>query len=326
MDKFIYHFKNFAELTRMYSINMAIASCLIIFSYAYYSEKFSFLNFFLLTFALCLIQMGANLFDCYIDVKKQLKEGKTFENMVFSTERKARLIRNKTFSIKQVEIILCIIFSIALLIGLYFTIFSGWRVLIFAFLGAILTLFYPISSRYNLAEVVVGLIFGPLSIMGGYFALTQDFNSNLFVLSFAIFFTTVILLHTHNIMDWEFDIKEGKNTLAILTGSKKNAILALKLMIILSYAIVLYGVLFLYFNPKTLAVFLTLPIATKLLRSIREYVEIKDVEFKPRWYWGFFENWETIKAQKLDFFMFRFYLARNFSFFFAIFATIGAMV
>ena len=72
-----------------------------------------------------------------------------------------------------------------------------------------------------------------------------------------------------------------------------------------------------------LYVFLTLPIATKLLESIKDYINIKDVEFKPRWYWGMFENWENIKKQNIAFYMFRFYLARNFSFFFALFASIG---
>lgn len=326
MDNFIKSFNNFSELTRMYTLNMTLASCFVIFSYAYYSYNFSFFNFILLTIALCLVQMGANLFDCYIDVKKQLQQGKTLENMVFSTERKARLIRNGIYSLKQVEIILAIIFSIALSIGIYFAYISNWKVLIFAFFGAILTLFYPISSKYYLAEATVGLIFGPLMIMGGYFALTNDFNFNLLLLSFAIFFTTIILLHTHNIMDWEFDIKENKNTFAILTKTKQNAIMTLKWMIILSYSIIFIGVITLNFNPKMLAVFLTLPIAVKLLKSINEYVEIKDVSFNPRWYWGMFENWEKIKKLNLDYFMFRFYLARNFSFFFALFASIGAMI
>ena len=326
MDKIILNLKNFAELTRAYALSITFASCLIIFSYAYYSEKFSFLNFILLTFALCLVHLGANLFDCYIDVKMQLKEGKTFENMVFANKDKARLIRNNTFSFKQVEIILGIMFSVAILIGIYFAHFSDWKVLIFAFFGGILTLFYPISPKYHLSEIIIGLIYGPLMIMGGYYALVQDFNINLLVVSCAIFFATLVLLHTHNIMDWEFDINNNKNTLAILTGSKYNAIVALKWMIAMAYIIITIGVLFLYFNPKMLSVYLTLPIATKLIRSIKEYVEIKDVEFKPRWYWGFFENWEIIKEQKLDFYMFRFYLARNFSLFFAIFATIGAMV
>ena len=319
-------FKNLMELVRFYSLNMVLASCFIVFSFAYYSERFSFLNFALLIIALCCVQMGANLFDCYIDVKSKLKEGFTFENMIFSNDRKARLIRNGTFSLKQVEIILAILFIVASSIGFYFAYVSDWKVLLFALLGGLLTLFYPISSKYGVSDLIVGLIFGPLCIVGGYWALCADFNLNLFLISWAIFFTTIILLHTHNIMDWEFDIKENKKTLAILSGSKENAIKALHLMIILSYAIVVLGVIFQFFNPKTLYVFLTLPIATKLLESMKDYINIKDVEFKPRWYWGTFENWNEIKERKLDYFMFRFYLARNFSFYFALFATIGAML
>lgn len=326
MDKLLLKCKDFMELTRCYSLNMTLASCFIIFSYAYYSEKFSILNFILLTLALCFVQMGANLFDCYIDVRTKLKQGYNYENMQFSTERKARLIRNGAFSLKQVEIILYILFISAILIGIYFAFVTDWKVLLFALAGGILTLLYPISSKYYLAEMVVGIIFGPLMVMGGYYALTSEFNSNLFLLSFALFFTTIILLHAHNIMDWEFDIQNNKNTFAIFLKSKKKAITAMKWMMILSYYIVVYGVLMGYFNPYMLFVFLTLPIATELNQSMKDYINIKDVKFEPRWYWGMFENWKEIKERKLDFFMFRFYLARNFSFFFALFAAIGAML
>ena len=325
MGKILTKIKNFMELTRFYSLNMTLASCFIIFAYANYSEKFTLINFLLLTIALCCVQLGANLFDCYIDVKAQLRKGIQYENMQFSTDRKARLIRNGTYSLKQVEIILAALFSCATLIGLYFSYVSDWKVLLFALAGGLLTLSYPISSKYYMAEVIVGLVFGPLMVMGGYYALTNDFNSNLFLLSFALCFTTIILLHTHNIMDWEFDTKEGKNTLAILTKSKPNAIKALLFMIIISYAIIIYGVVTLDFNPKMLYVLLTLPIATKLMESIKDYVNIKDVKFEPKWYYGPFENWKQIQELHLDYFMYRFYLARNFSFFFALFASIGAM-
>lgn len=316
----------FIELTRAYSLAMTLASCLIIFSYAYYSEKFSWLNFALLVVAISVIHLGANLFDCYTDVKNKLKEGYTLENMFFSNPQKARLIKNSTYSLHKVRYIIFNLFLIGILLGIYFTYISGWQILLFALIGGILCLFYPISSKYYLSEIILGLIFGPLTITGGYFALTSDFNPNLFLLSWAIFFTTIILAHTHNIMDWEFDINNNKNTLAILTRNKQNAIYALKMMIIAAYAIVIIGVLALNFNPKMLYVLLTLPIAVKLLESIKDYVNIKDIEFKPRWYWGLFENWKEIKEQKMDFYMFRFYLARNFSFLFALFAAIGAMI
>ena len=317
---------NFLQLTRAYSLSVTIASCLVILSYAHYSENFSWFNFIVMTIALCSIHLGANLFDDYIDVKTKLKKGIALKDIYFNSfTPKAKLITQEIYSLNQVKTILMTLFGIGLLSGLYFTLITGWQVLIFALIGGILTLFYPISSRYYLAEITIGLIYGPLIIMGGYFGLSGEFNSDLLLFSFAIFFSTLVLLHTHNIMDWEFDIKENKNTLAILCKTKENAIKALKYMIVLSYAIIVLGVLNLNFNPDMLYVFLTLPIATKLLESIKDYINIKDVKFEPRWYWGFFENWKEIKSEKIDFFMFRFYLARNFSLFFAIFASIGVV-
>ena len=325
MDNLLLNLKNFMELTRFYSLNMTLGACFIIFSYAFYSEKFSIINFLLLIVALSFVHLGANLFDCYIDVKTKLNQGYNFENMHFSLEKKARLIRNGTYSLNQVKLILTLLFGSALLIGFYFAYTTDWKVLLFALIGALLTLFYPISSKYYMSEIIVGLIFGPLMIMGGYFALCGEFNSNLLLLSMAIFFSTLVLLHTHNIMDWEFDINENKNTLAILCKTKEKAIEILKYMIIFAYLIIVIGVLNLNFNPDMLYVFLTLPIATKLLESIKDYINIKDIKFEPKWYYGFFENWNEIKSQKIDFFMFRFYLARNFALFFALFASIGVV-
>ena len=319
--------KTFIELTRAYSLLVTFASFFVILSYAYYSEKFSLFNSIILLIALAAAHLGANLYDDYIDVKQKLKQGIELENIHFdSFLQKARLITTKQVSLKKVELIIASLFGVAALSGIYFAFVSGFQVLLFALIGGILILFYPVSSKYYLSETIIGMIWGPLTIMGGYFALCGGYEPNLFFMSFAIFFSTLILLHTHNIMDWEFDIKERKNTLAILTKTKPNAIKALFWMIFASYFIVFLGVITLKFNPNVLYCFLTLPIATKLLESIKDYINIKDVKFEPRWYWGMFENWEAIKSEKIDFFMFRFYLARNFSFFFALFVSIGAMI
>ena len=318
--------KNYIELTRAYALGVTFGSCLIIWAFAHYSQNYSITNFILVIVGLSCVHMGANLYDDYIDIKLKLKEGLSLENITFDGfVPKARLIRNGTFSLQQAESVMRTLFINALVIGLYFVYFSGWQILLFMLAGGILTLFYPISPKYGLSEIFIGLIYGPLMIMGGYFALTKSYDLNLLLLSFAVFFSTLVLLHADNIMDWEFDLKNGKKTICILSGSKKAAINVLKLIIFASYAVVVAGVILKMLNPFTLYVFLTLPIATKLIKSINEYVEIKDVEFKPRWYWGMFENWDDIQKNNIAFYMFRFYLARNYVFWFAFFAALGTI-
>ncbi len=317
--------KNLFELTRAYALGETFASCFIILAYSHFSNKFSIFNFIILTVALCCVHLGANLFDDYLDIKMKLKDGTPLKDIVFNSfiPTKARLIINETFSLRQTEMIILLLFFIPLCIGFYFTYISGFKILIYMLLGGTLALFYPIAPRYYLGEIVIGLIYGPLMITGGHYALTGEFSYNLLFISISIFFTTVTLLHTDNLMDWEFDIKEKRNTLCVLSGSKEKSLKLLKYIIIASYFIIVSGVLLKEFNPKMLYVFLTLPIATKLLESMKDYINIKDVKFKPRWYWGFFENWKQIEELNIAFYMFRFYLARNFSFFFAVFAAIG---
>ncbi len=317
--------KNFIELTRGYTLPMTFASLLIILSYANYSLYFTFFDFALLSLALCSVHLGTNLFDDYIDIKSQIKNGVQLQNIIFSTPRKARLILDGTFSLQYVEKTLIILFTFAVLAGVYFIYKQGFVIVIYMLLGGLSSIFYPKSSKYYLAEIIVGLVFGPLMITGGYYALTGQYGGDLLLLSWTIFLTTIVLLHTHNIMDWEFDVKENRRTLALLCKTKQRAIDAQLFIIILAYTIIVLGIINLNFNPHMTYVFLTLPIVVKLQNSIKDYINIKDVEFIPRWYYGPFENWDGIKRNKLDFFMYRFYLARNFAFFFAVFASIGAV-
>lgn len=318
---------NFVELTRAYALPVTLASCIVIWAFSHFYIDFSYFNFVLLVFALCCVHLGANLFDDYVDVKSKLKTVNSLSEISFERfTLKADLILKEVFSFKEVEIVISSLFLFAILIGIYFAFTVTPYVLIFALLGAIFALFYPISSKYYLGEIVIGMIYGPLMINGGYLAMTGELNSNVAYVSFAIFFAVVVLLHTDNLMDWEFDVKENKKTLCILSGNKTKAILNLKIIIACAYLIICFGVLNGSLNPNSLYVFLTLPIATKLTESLKDYINIKDVEFIPRWYYGPFENWKKIKENKIDFFMYRMYLGRNFALFFAIFLAVGTIV
>ena len=331
MSLFTKVLRNFGELTRAYALPVTFASCILVWAFAhnYYGNdiQFTYLNFILLLIAMCCVHLGANLFDDYIDVKHKLKSAGSLENISFERYTlKANLILNRTFSLKEVLMVVSILFIIPTIIGIYFAVTVSPYVLIYAVLGGVLAIFYPIASRFYLGEIVIGSIYGPLMINGGYLAMTGTFNYNLFLCSLAVFFTTIVLLHTDNIMDWEHDIKEGKRTLCLLLGSKEKAIKWLRYIIVISYAIILLAVLLDCLNKNSLYVFLTLPIAVKLPKSLVDYINIRDVEFKPRWYYGPFENWKKIQEAKIDFFMYRMYLGRNYLFFFALFLAIGTVV
>lgn len=321
----------FIELTRGYSLLTSAApwfvaaACASVSSHFYSDVKIKLLTTFLSFIAVICIHLGANLFDDYIDVKKKLKEGIPLNEIKFDNKvhNKALLITNGTYSFKDIHIMLCILFGAGLLIGAYFTFLYGWIIPLYALITGILCLIYPVSSKFYLSEIIIGLIFGPLLITGTYTALTGLYLHKLFIMSIAIGLMIIVLSETHSLMDFDFDKKTGKNTLCLLAGSKKGALILIAAEILIAYLIIIYLAVTKQFSYWILAsIVLTLPLSVKLIISLNDYNNMKDVKFIPKWYLGAMENWEKIKEEHLEYFMYRFYTARNLGFIFCVILAI----
>ncbi|HIT55974.1 TPA: prenyltransferase [Candidatus Galligastranaerophilus intestinigallinarum] len=312
--------KNLKELLRTYSLPMSVAPFILAlccsiktpFVFGILDNSF-FLNAILLLIGIILIHLTGNLFDDYLDVKSALDAGIPLNEINFKNKKKARLILNKTYSLKTVEIILISMLISAFIIGLYFISQRGFTILSYMIIAVILCSFYPISSKYGLSEIVIGAIFGPLLINASYFALTGQFDPKVFVFSIASGIMTSVLLITHSLMDYEYDVETGKKTLPVLLNNKNLTINFISFLILISYFLLTltsyrYGVSRLIFIIPILC---TIPVGYKLIMSLYDYIEIKNVQFIPKWYYGFMENFEEIKKEGFAYFMFRFYLARN---------------
>ncbi len=312
--------KNLKELLRTYSLPMSVAPFLLAlccsvktpFAFGILDSTF-FINAILLLIGIILIHLAGNLFDDYLDVKSALDAGFSLNDINFRNKKKARLILNKTYSIKAVEKILIIMLILAFIIGLYFISQRGFTILSYMIIAVILCSFYPISSRYGLSEIVIGAIFGPLLINASYFVLTGQFDPKVFNFSLSSGIITSILLIAHSLMDYEYDVEYGKNTIPVILKNKNLTINFISFLILISYFILAltsykYGMSKLIF---IIPILLTIPVAVKLVLSLYDYIEIKNVQFVPKWYYGVMENFEEIKKAGFAYFMYRFYLARN---------------
>lgn len=317
----------FIELTRGYTLLTSAAPWFVAAAAAsvsahFYSDiKIKLFTTFLSFIAIMCVHLAINLFDDYIDVKKKLKEGISLDKIKFEDKvrNKAGLIINGTYSMKKVKIILSILLGIGIISGVYFTFLYGWIIPFYAVVSGILCLLYPISSRFYLSETIVGTIFGPLLIMGTYTALTGLYLHKLFIMSIAVGLMIVVLLSAHNIMDYDYDKKAGKRTLSTLTGSKKGALILLAAEILIAYLIIIYLTLTKQFPYWILlSIVLTAPLSAKLIISLNDYNNMKDLKFIPKWYLGPMENWDIIQKAGIEYFMYRFYIARNLGFIFCI--------
>lgn len=309
---------NFKELTRSYSLPVTITPFLIAFACALktpFIVDSSFIgNSILILIAIILVHLSSNLFDDYIDVKKELEKGVELSSINFRNKQKARLILNKTFSFKSVEKILFVMMSLAFIIGLYFVSIRGYLIFSYMILTVILSSIYPYSAKFGLSEIIIGTIFGPLLINGTYFALSGQFDSQVFIFSIASAIITTILLIVHSLMDYEFDVEVGKKSIPVMLKNKNLTINFISIMILISYGLLVF-VCLKYQASKLILIpiLFTLPIAIKLISSLYDYIQIKNVSFIPKWFYGPMENWDIILKNNFAYFMFRFYLARNLS-------------
>lgn len=320
----------FIELTRGYSLLTSMAPWFIAAAYAsvsphYYSDLPTKLFTTLLSFiAIISIHLGTNLLDDYIDVKKQLDKGIPLNEVSFEkAKNKARLIKNKTYSLKKVRLILGILFGIGILSGIYFTALYGWIIPAIAITTGILCLIYPVSARFCAGEIIIGTVFGPLLMMGTYIALTGISTGGnaqrLFILSIATGLMIIVLLGAHSLMDYDYDKKNNKHTLCTLIGTKKRALILIGAEILIAYLIVAYlAALGKFSYWILLSIILTAPLSAKLLISLNDYNNVKDVKFIPKWYLGPMENWDIVQKEGYEYFMYRFFIARNIGFFFCV--------
>lgn len=316
--------KKFYILTRGYTLLMSVVPFATVFLlYLIWQQGFTF--FAILKGLICLIgivavHMFANLFDDYIDIKNKLKENIPLSEINFKSKRKARLILNGDFSTDDVEKILIALVGISAAVGIFFIMTSGIPVISYIILGGLLTAFYPFSSKFGLSETVIALIFGPLLMNGAFYALTSTNSSLIFSLSIAFGLMISILSITHSVMDYEYDKETGKKTIPVMLG-KEGAIALIEGLIIISHITSLTA--FFKISPM-FGIISVIPlgfsayISSKLIFSLIDYINIKDVEFAPKWYLGPMENWEEIKNNNFEYYMYRFYLARNLTMFFGI--------
>ena len=160
-------------------------------------------------------------------------------------------------------------------IGLFLAFRRGWWVLPLGLIGVGTSYFY-VEPRVRLAshglgELLTGLCFGPLVVMGTYYVQAQEFSYGALVAGIPVGFLITNVLFINQFPDREADRAVGKNHWVVRLGKKKAA----KVFVVLVsavYASVALGVLMGILPKVSFITFFTIPISLKgVLVTLREY-------------------------------------------------------
>lgn len=264
------------ECTRAYSLPMSIMAWIIPFSYGCFHDGNILYGLLALLGIIC-AHLGANLFDDIIDYKSFLKHKKEDKSLNLK-KGKCRYFLEEKLKFPTAYKICALLFSVALLIGLFFIYVYKLPILIIMTATGLLCLIYPKSGYFAMSEIIIGLVFSPLLFTGVYYVMTSQLSSTLELLSVSFALVAVTLLYTDFFLDYNSDKADKKKTIPILCGNKQNAYYFYLFVIFLIFVNIFLGIHAQVFSAKYSIIFISIFYALKTAHNLQYYIdkEIKD--------------------------------------------------
>lgn len=315
------------KAARFHTMPMSFMSWLVVFCYAVKLGGNIYLGI-LALIGVMSAHLGVNLVDDYFDFKREvgtIKSSEEKKSIKMQKGKCAYLLSGQT-NINTVGLVVLVYFGIAALIGLFLTIICGWKILLIAGAAALLCITYPFLTYFGLSEFAVGMTFGPMLFAGVSYVMLGFIAKNIMLMSVSTGLLTVGLLHTHALMDYDFDVIDKKKTLCTISGSKQNANIILGVMMAIAYINMAVGIYLKIFPKATSLTFLTIPLAVALCYLLDLGIKIPDFIPQRRFWMGPMENWADIEKNNAQSFMLKFYISRNIMMFFTLLLCLGILI
>jgi 1,4-dihydroxy-2-naphthoate octaprenyltransferase len=167
-------------------------------------------------------------------------------------------------------------FLVAVVIGVYFIIVTGWLLLPLLVVAALLILLYtPFILKQRWPEWSPGLGMGTLPVLGAYFIQVSEYTWPLLIAAIPSGILVHNLLFLNEFPDVEADMTANRKTLPITVGKDRSSVIYIVLTLI-TYLWVIGWVAAGIWSPLgmpvyTLLALLTLPFAIKAIRGARGY-------------------------------------------------------
>lgn len=242
--------------TRAAVLVMTLISTILAGLFAARDGDFHFVPWLALAFGLIMAHASNNLLNDHVDYLRGIDQNNYFRTM-YGPQPLSHSLMTK----RQHLLYFGITGLLGLAAGLYLIWYNSFDPVLWILLGfgAFFLLFYTWPLKYiALGELAVLIVWGPLMIGGGYYALTQHWDWNVVWAGsvYALGVTTVIFgKHIDKI---QTDREKNIHTLPVLIGERISRLIAIVLMI-LPYPLLLYLTASRYFTPFILIVLFAIP-------------------------------------------------------------------
>lgn len=243
--------------------------------YAYYETgKFQVVAFLLTLLGIALVHTGANLINDYFDYKS----GADTTNVEFlpGVTGGSRVITDDSIPLRTVLWVAITCFALGTAIGISLALLAGPAVYWLIGFGLLTSVIYT-TPKFNLinmklGELVIGLDFGVLTILGAYYVQTGTFSLRALLVSLPVGILIAAILLINEFQDYKSDQAVGKMTTVVRIGRKAGAqVLAVMLVSLLVLVVVnvIIGALPLW----SLLALISTPLFVQSIRVARQYYD-----------------------------------------------------
>ena len=266
--------KTFIRSLRVPFFTAVIVPVLVGAAIAWNHQGYLMWGYFWLTLiAAILFQAGANTANDYFD---HLSGADAINKEFISPfTGGSRVIQEGEVTPRQMLTIAITSYLLGSALGVYLAVSRGWFILALGLIGLIGGYFYTAPpfrwAHRGIGEVMIGLNFGVLCVLGSYYVQTQRFSWEALLASLPVALLIIEVLFINEIPDFQADKAVGKNHWVVRLGRRKSAILY-AILLLVTYIIILASVLTRFLPPMTLITFITAPLALIIsLNALKNY-------------------------------------------------------
>ncbi|GAC1343377.1 MAG: hypothetical protein NVSMB29_16010 [Candidatus Dormibacteria bacterium] len=161
--------------------------------------------------------------------------------------------------------------AVGVAIAVYFAVHRGPVAIAFTLAGALLLWLYdaaPITLKgIGLGELASFVVWGPLMIGGGYYAVTGDLRTPVFVAAVPYGLGVMSILLGKHIDQRDFDLGAGQRTLPVLLGERPSRGID-RAIVAGMYVVIAAAVLVAHLTPFALLVVVAAPRGLRALRTL----------------------------------------------------------
>ena len=306
------------------ALPQSILPALLAVSMAAVHPDFSWWPALVALFGVVCAHLGFNLADDYFDYRhNDVAARKKVTAEGFRTHmEKCHYIESGEATPKELLMAMCAFLAVAGVAGGVVWWFRGWPVAVLTLAGLLLGISYsgkPLELGYHgLGELVIGVMFGPLLMIGMQFAACGVFDSKIVWVSAAVGLLVTNIVYSHAVLDLKADAQAGKMTFARLLRTRGAMLSFSGLFNLLPFAILIVGVAVGQLHWAYLSVLPLLPMSIYLIYSLAAHLNDKTIPFEPRWWMGPMGNFELYRRHNMDWFLIRWLVARNLVTFFCL--------